>query len=111
MDAFLNYLKSNWDFLVILLVAIANIIIGLFRKKVKVSDVFSGLLMELPSYINVAEGQALSGEAKYTAVLSMCIRYLMSVTGLSSEECTEKYSVLIDTAIESILSTPQKKGK
>lgn len=110
MNEVLEFCKNHWQLLVTIGLNLISILILLIKKKVKIVDYLTGLLSILPSYINEAENTGKSGSEKYALVFSKCINYLVEVTGKTSEKVIWQYSKAIDTSIENILSTPEKKG-
>lgn len=105
----IEFLKSNYVFLIEIACSISVILITLLRKKVKVSDVFEMVLTVLPAYIREAEKKYSVGAEKYSYVFNRCIEMLMLLNGQSKESNIKEYATKIDVAIENILSTPAKK--
>lgn len=83
--------------------------VTIFKKKVKVNDVFQSVLMVLPELISLAESKFKDGSEKYSYVFNKCIEMLMQLTHWSNEKVISEYTADIDHAIENILATPQKK--
>lgn len=84
-------------------------LITIFKKKVKVSDVFTQVLLVLPELICLAESEFSDGPSKYSYVFNKCVELLMTLTHQSQEKVINQYTAQIDKAIENVLSTPQKK--
>lgn len=105
----IEFLKSNYVFLIEIAFSISVILITLLRKKVKISDVFEMVLTVLPAYIREAEKKYSVGTEKYSYVFNRCIEMLMLLNGQSKESNIKEYATKIDVAIENILSTPAKK--
>lgn len=110
MNDILAFIWSHKYVLAELVLLIAVTLITIFKKKVKVSDVFTQVLLVLPSFISLAESQFTDGPSKYSFVFNKCVELLMSLTHQDQEKVIDQYTALIDKAIENILSTPQKKG-
>lgn len=111
MDCLIDFLRRNWKWLLPCICTFVSFIVLLFKKKVKIKDVFSMVLMKLPSFINLAEEAASSGEEKFSFVFTACLSLLCDALGCSMAEAESKYGALVTNAIEEILSTPQKKGE
>lgn len=94
-----------------LVLLICVFFVTLLKKKVKVDDVFKSVLMVLPNLISLAESKYENGSEKYSFVFNKCVEMLMSLTHWSSEKVIEKYTADINSSIENILSTPQKKER
>lgn len=108
MDQVLVFLSDNWKWLLEIVLAIASILIVILRKKVKVYEsVKEYILSMLPYYINFAESLYDSGFDKKTFVYDAIVAFLKGKFGNFDES---KYVDFIKDSIESILSTPQKKG-
>lgn len=115
MEAFVEFLRENWRFLVELLCLVLSIILLLLKKKNKVvisSSVISDVLVNLPAYIEHAEEKYGSGHGneKLKFVMSEAIKFLEIETGLSTADILRSYGETLILNIENILSTPQKKG-
>lgn len=112
MENILDFIVNNWKVLVFaccFLVEIILIIISLFKKRVKVADDISSVLLQLPQFINDAESSGLSGSDKLALVFRKCLELLEISSGLSVSTLMAKYGDLILDSIEAILSTPKKK--
>lgn len=108
MDEFLVFLSENWKWLVALGLAIAEILFVVLKKRVKVFDSIKEIILSiLPSYINVAEQLSPYGEEKKEFVFESVVKYL---TNKFDNFDVNSYVDFIKDSIESILSTPQKKG-
>lgn len=108
-----SFVLQNWKWLLEMLVGLVFFIILLCKKKVKVIDVLALLFKAIPGFVLDAEQEGKDGASKYTMVFSRCVKYLMTLTGLTSEQICEKYSVEIDAAIENNCKVLNnfKKGK
>lgn len=103
-----NYIYFLLGYEVIMLLLV---VISFFRKKTKIVDnTLVDILTNLPGYINEAERTGLDGNKKLVYVFTKSVNTLMSLTGLESGTVIDKYGTIINDAIESILSTPTKKG-
>ena len=109
MNEILSFIWAHKYVLAELVLLITVMLITIFKKKVKVSDVFTQVLLVLPEFIVLAEREFTDGPSKYSFVFNKCVELLMSLTHLKQEEVIDQYTVKIDSAIENMLSTPQKK--
>jgi len=110
LDVIFDFILKNWKVILFLLLLLIDVIIALVSGNKGKSNILFSLLLKLPEFINLAEKEFKDGRLKYTKVFSLCIDYLTSLTGFNESKVCAKYSKLIDNAIESILSTPEKKG-
>ncbi len=109
MNEILSFIWAHKYVLAEFVLLITVTLITIFKKKVKVSDVFTQVLLVLPEFICLAEREFSDGPSKYSYVFNKCIELLMSITHLKQEEVIDQYTAKIDSAIENMLSTPQKK--
>ena len=58
------------------------------------------VLKRLPGYILDAEHNCNTGESRYTEVFSRIVKDLVDLTGLTSEQVCDKYTIQINDAIE-----------
>ena len=110
MDVILQFVCDHSHVIIESVLTIIVLFVTLFKKKVKINDVFQSVLMVLPEYISLAETQFKDGSSKYSYVFKKCVELLMSLTHQSSQKVIDQYTSMIDSAIENILATPQKKG-
>lgn len=94
------------------LLSIACLILYIFKsKKIVFEDTaFEKVIEKLPLLVSRAEELYTDGSQKKSFVLSVSYAFLADLLGLEVDEVVAKYSGRIDTAIETILATPQKKG-
>lgn len=111
MDVILKFVCDNSHALIEIALTIVVLLVTLFKKKVKVFDYFQSVLMVLPEYISLAEKEFKDGSEKYSYVFGKCVSLLVSLTHSSSQKVLDQYTTMIDSAIENILSTPQKKER
>lgn len=109
MDDILNFLCDYGHVIAELVLMIIVLFVTIFKKKVKINDVFESVLMVLPELISLAENKFTVGSEKYSYVFNKCCEMLMKLTHKTSEQVLDEYTSLIDSSIESILATPQKK--
>lgn len=109
MTEFVTFITKYWRVLVVLVFQLVTFVILLFKKKVKIDDIFTSVLLLLPDFINIAEKNFSDGAERYTYVFNRCIEVLRNLTHKSGQEIIDVYANMIDSAIENILSTPQKK--
>lgn len=89
---------------------ICSCFVGIFRKRYVIKDtIFELLLEELPKFIILAEKLKL-GSQKKEFVLGVAYSFLSKYSGKDISVVAEEYGDRVCSAIESILSTPQKKG-
>lgn len=110
MDVFLKFVCDHSHVIIESVLTIIVLFVTIFKKKVKINDVFQSVLMVLPEYISLAEKEFKDGSEKYSFVFGKCVQLLMNLTHLSSSKVLDQYTAMIDSAIENILTTPQKKG-
>lgn len=107
MDQIFLFITENWKLLIALALAVANLFVAIFRKKVKVVDNIPGFILDhLPMFITSAEKMISGGSNKKEFVLSSIDELLRIHFGVGIED----YIDFVDQAIEKILATPQKKG-
>lgn len=105
-----DFLFSHLSEIIVLIVGIINVLLTIFVRKVTVKDtVFEQAVLRLPDLINKAESMNVKGSEKKTFVLSAIIAFICQFTGKSEEDVHHLYYSRLDSIIESILSTPQKK--
>lgn len=112
MEVVLDFLRQYWKYILVaccFVVEMTLTIISLCKKKIKVADELSTVLLQLPQFINDAESTGLAGEEKLALVFRKCLEFLELSTGLSVSALAAKYGDYIVAAIENILSTPKKK--
>jgi len=107
----MNFLLSHLFELVYIVLTLCCLIVGICKKSkvVSVDTIFEQLLVRLPTMIRTAEKTGLSGIEKKNIVLLNSISWLSDMTGLSNLQVKEQYGSRIDSSIEEILSTPEKK--
>ena len=104
----IQFLLDNWQSLLSVILVILSFVLALIRKKPSINEldnILVEVLEKLPEWINSAE--TLKGaEVKKALVLESVKKYVKEKFSLNLSS-----SVLasIDSMIESILSTPQKK--
>lgn len=106
-----SFILRHWEIILTCLLSIISLVIYLIvnKKKIVVDDVFTKLLLVLPTYILNAESSGQTGEEKLKLVFLDCVEFLHAETNKSTDSIIAKYGASILSAIESILSTPQKK--
>lgn len=110
LDLIFEFILENWKVIVFLLLLLCDVVVAIISGNKGKANILFSLVLKLPEFINAAEKEFKDGSLKYTKVFSLAVDYLASLTGLSQSKVCAKYSMLIDTAIENILSTPEKKG-
>lgn len=97
-----EFVIQNWKTLVVLAFAIAEVILLIFKKTIKLDTTKEKILNSLPVCIHLAEQLFESGSLKKDFV----IKTVKEIFSLDSS-----FDSFIGSAIEKILSTPEKKGK
>ena len=110
MDNFINFLKEYYYLIFLILaflVLVLELIILLIRKKDP--SVLSGINSVLPEFITEAEKKygAGNGDHKLNFVFRLTYDYLLRVFNIKDPSAYTNY---IRKVVESILSTPTKKG-
>ena len=111
MDSFLKFVCDNSHALIEICLTIVVLFVTLLKKKVKINDAFQSVLMVLPDLISHAELKFKDGSEKYSYVFNRSVEMLCQITHQSSKKILEEYTADLNNAIESILSTPQKKER
>ena len=109
MNEFVTFITKYWRVLIVLVFQLVTFVILLFKKKVRIDDIFKQVLMLIPDFINIAESKFSNGAEKYSYVFNRCVEMLCNLTHKSGQEIIDEYTNMIDSAIENVLSTPQKK--
>lgn len=111
MSVIVQFFRDNWRDVVYLVVALILFITNLVKGKVKVADCLSAGYNSIPDLIVSAEDKfgAGSGDEKFKYVFKNALLIIASAGNMSASEACKKYGVLIETFIESCLSTPVKK--
>lgn len=115
MESFLEFLKQNYVLLVNIGIFVIEFIILVIKRRPQTVDDFVAALhdvsLQVPSFINRVESPG-HGEEKKFAVLAAAEHKVESVL---HREITDREKGIakkyFDEVIESVLSTPSKKGK
>lgn len=112
MQEFGNFLAQYWQLIVTVILMIISTVIALIRKKpttVKVVDTVKSLILEaVPEAINKVEKY--DGIDKLKAAVAFLITYISKLTDMDAVDVRANYETFMVDAIESVLSTPTKKG-
>lgn len=108
----LEFLRDNWQYVVIGASAIVEVLVLFVFKRRKSVSPFYEVVSVLPKLIGSVESKigAGNGDLKKEKVLSAACVLYEKLTGVKITSYS-RIAVAIDEAIESILATPQKKGK
>ena len=110
LERILEILITYWKPIVGLLFTIAGFIIAVCKKK-PVTDIFSDITLWCIAAVNYAEAldinDGLKGESKLLAALTYVLDRMRDKYPTLE---VERYSKMIQSTIETILSTPHKKG-
>lgn len=113
MEKIISFIVENWKFLACGVCGLICIIAALLRKKpVEVIDgLYSALCKVIPGFIVYAEEQigAGKGDVKMEVVINLATAYINKLyPGLRD---LSPYIDYVKAQVETILSTPQKKGE
>lgn len=110
----LEFIKNNWYYLILTLLAIIGFIVSIIIKKkygkMNLTDAIKAAAMEeMPFWITLSEGLE-GGENKKNNFLSLCIAYISKKLGrnLTAEE-NQFFVTWASDMLEKFLTTPQKK--
>ena len=109
----MDFLSDYRDLIIIclsFLSIIATIIFTFIGEKSSRVKKIAAVFAMIPGFINQAEASHQTGELKYSMVFNLVLSELEAL-GISKAAALKKYGGLIDSAIESILSTPHKKSE
>lgn len=100
----------SWELLATLLLLLIDTIvffISVFKKKVNICDAAKEFILEhLPTCIVLSESVNQTGEQKK----KKCVFMMMDLLEKAGYPSAVRYQKFIESSIESILCTPQKKG-
>lgn len=107
-----DFIVQNWYYLILCLIGLVNMIIILCKKNkiIQEDTIFTKLLEVLPIMIRKAEETGCPGDEKFGLVVTLAINWLCEHTGKKRADIIDEYATRIGSAIENILSTPEKKG-
>lgn len=113
MEKVLSWFVENYELVILIAACILDLVLflfGVFKKKV--NDPLKEVLTRVPYLVSAAERAFGSGhgQEKKRLVIDTCISLYKKLTGLEVREGSEVFK-FIDGTIESVLETPQKKGK
>ena len=111
MDVIFNFIRDHYHVIAECTLTLIVLFVTLFKRKVKIDDVFKTVLTVIPDFINEAEASYSSGADKYSFVFKRCVELLVNLTHKDSRVVLDQYTSMLNAAIESILSTPQKKER
>lgn len=106
----LEFLKTNYQLLVVGLVAIIEIVVFFLKKKpaMNYDDHIKSRIEEvLPSFIKLAETSKSKGSEKLAFVVDLTMKKIRSLRSSKDDVYWMDYIIY---RVEDILSTPQKKG-
>lgn len=107
-----DFIVQNWYYIALIFIAICNMILLICKKNKVVQEdtLFTKLLEILPVMIRRAEDTGLDGVNKLTFVIDTAMSWLADYTGKNTACIRATYQERVITAVENILSTPEKKG-
>lgn len=105
-----EFLISYWKELVSILIAVATLLLCIFRKKGKEDPVGEFMYSHIPTFIREIESKigAGKGDTKKMLVMSIIAKYYKDITGFDLVEGSYLYDDY-SRFVELILTTPQKK--
>lgn len=116
MEAFKQFMLENWKWVVATVIALATLLVAIFRGKKKgksVKDVIVDFISDrIPSYIRETEAHGGTPEQKKSYCLNLALRDAAKEIG--HQLTVEEANYIVNKAsgkIEDILSTPEKKEK
>lgn len=116
MEAFKQFMLENWKWVIATLIALATLLVAIFRGKKKgksVKDVIVDFILDkIPSYIRETEVHGGTAEQKKSYCLNLALRDAAKEIG--HQLTVEEADYIVNKAsekIEDILSTPEKKEK
>lgn len=110
-----NFLRDYWQYISVAILALIDFVVILVKRRPSSKDELinasKSVLTYLPRIINIFEEKDLSGAAKKEGVLQNCLTLIEARLGreLYASEVKKFYDVF-SNEIETILSTPTKKG-
>ena len=108
MDVVKNFIVENWQMCLMIILALANLLVAMFRKRTKVFDsVKEFITKNLPVLILEAEKLFNDGSLKKQYVIEHMSALLANSFPLVKVEAYQKF---IGDLIELFLSLPTKKG-
>lgn len=110
MQDFLNFCRDYISIIVSALFFVLSLIIGMISNKCGKCKSLLTLLEKIPNFIIDAEEKGFkTGLSKFSYVSQLCCVYLSSLMNKNPDFIQRKYGSFIENAIETILSTPEKK--
>lgn len=109
MKEVLSWFVQNYELLILLGACVLDVIlflVGVFKKTKKEPLAF--VLESLPDLINIAEKSGRLGQEKLCFVVESAKEMMYKAIGCKPSDVDCR---LIESMVEKILSTPQKKGK
>lgn len=111
MQVFWQFVCDHYHAIIELVLLISVLFVTIFKKKVNINSVFEEVLGMLPYFIVEAESKFTSGQDKFGYVFNRCIDLIQCLTHQDKSKILDEYTAIINTAIENILTTPQKKER
>ena len=112
MNLFVAWLSDNYELVIALITLIVSCVIAIIRKKPSqdlIGTIKADILEFLPFVIEAVEYPG-DGSIKKQKVISACLLRINKMLGRSlSDEEASYWSKFLSSAIESVLTTPQKK--
>lgn len=116
-DVVLEFLGNYWYLIPICIsifnvfvVILFNIIIFVINNKKSLNIILWKCLARLPELISSSELLGGTGEMKFSRVFAAILDDLCTSLNIDEKVAVTKYGSIINSQIENILSTPQKKG-
>lgn len=108
MSDFLNFVQQHWEMILSIFLSLLSVLFYILKKRPiwnKVSTIYQAILEKLPVFIQIVEKEG-HGSEKLMTVLGLVKTYLQEAYKFNNFDEIRPWVV---NAIESILSTPQKK--
>lgn len=112
MKEIITFLVDNWQPILSAFLLLVALILLIVKKKptaYSYLDYAYSLFKLIPDFINKAESTGVTGSAKKNIVVNSLLHALKKLVVLNDEQVVY-CKFIFSNAVESILSTPQKKG-
>lgn len=109
MKEVISWVSSNYEIVILVAACVLDLVLflfGVFKKNKK--EPLALVLESLPDLINIAEKSGRLGQEKLCWVVESAKEIMYKAIGCKPSDVDCK---LIESMVEKILSTPQKKGK
>lgn len=104
-----EFIAENYSWLLSLLFSVLGVLLISVKKITLKNTPLQKTLGLLPNLIIMAEKSGKDGKTKKAYVLGVALSYLADLLGQDIKEVSEQFGDEIDSSIEKILQTPQRK--